>query len=159
MGPGSSAPFVGRTTQLAVADAAAQSAAAGHPAVIWVEGVPGSGKTTLVRHVLAGLSEEFVTVQVRSDELAKGVAYELVGQLGVTESQSPFAAAQQLLDRWAHLQEQGPVAVLVDVQPTGAHVLAERGQRGLPFGVPDPEFGRRYVGHIPILRAGGAVRP
>ncbi len=114
LGSGSTVAFVGRTSELAVAAAGAQSAAAGRPGVIWVEGVAGSGKTTLVRQVLTDLPQDFVTAQVRSDELAKGVAYEVVGQFGVTEVQSPFAAAQQLLDSWAHLQEQGPVAVLVE---------------------------------------------
>lgn len=112
--PGFSAGFVGREAQLAVAATAAQAAASGRPATIWVEGVAGSGKTTLVRHVLAGLPEEFVVVRVQCDELAKDVGYQLANELGVLSNDSPFAVAQQLLDTWSQLQELGPVVVVIE---------------------------------------------
>jgi DNA-binding CsgD family transcriptional regulator len=113
-GSGFSAGFIGREAQLAVMAAAAASAAGGRPGVVWVEGAAGSGKTTFVRHVLAGLGDEFVVVRVQCDELAKDIGYQLVSELGVSAADTPFAAAQQLLDTWSQLQERGPVVVLVE---------------------------------------------
>ncbi|HEX4431696.1 MAG TPA: AAA family ATPase [Frankiaceae bacterium] len=114
IGSGFSVGFVGREAQLAVVASAAQAAAAGRPGAIWVEGVAGSGKTTFIRHALTSLPTDLVTLRVQCDEVGKDEDYELAGQLGVTGAGSPFAAAQQLLDKWSHLQELGPVVVAVE---------------------------------------------
>src|ERR1700742_5156431 len=108
-GSGFSVGFVGREAQLALGAAAAQAAASGTPGAIWVEGVAGSGKTSLVRQVLTGLPERFVVVRVQCDELAKDIGYQLAQELGVSSTDSPFAVAQQLLETWSQLQELGPV--------------------------------------------------
>jgi DNA-binding CsgD family transcriptional regulator len=114
VGSGFSAGFVGREAQLASVATAAQAAAGGRPGVIWLEGVAGAGKTTLVRQVLADLPAEFVVERVQCDELAKDIGYQLANELGVTSSDSPFAVAQQLLDTWSQLQELGPVVVVIE---------------------------------------------
>ncbi len=113
-GSGFSVGFVGREAQLAATGEAVRAAGSGRPSVIWVEGVAGSGKTTLVRQVLAGLPEEFVVVRAQCDELAKDIGYQLAQEFGVSSTDSPFAVAQQLLDRWSQLQERGPVVVLIE---------------------------------------------
>src|SRR5580658_6631262 len=81
---------------------------------MWVEGAAGSGKTTLARRALADLPEDFVTIVVRGDELASSVPYDIVRRLGVHRSDDGFAVGQELLTRWAVLQEEGPLAVLIE---------------------------------------------
>ena len=55
-----------------------------------------------------------MTVRAFADELATDVAYELAGQLGAGDCDSPFAAGQKLLDIWSRLQEHGPAAVVIE---------------------------------------------
>src|SRR5580658_4027152 len=81
---------------------------------MWVEGAAGTGKTTLARRALADLPEDFVTTVVRGDELASGVPYDIVRRLGVERNDDGFAVSQELLNRWAVLQEEGPLAVLIE---------------------------------------------
>ena len=109
-----SAPFVGRDEELAAIAASAEAAMAGRPWIIWTQGPAGSGKTTLLREALSRIPAEFVVQRAHADELATDVPYELAGQLGAVSRESPFAVGQELLDVWARLQEEGPVAVLIE---------------------------------------------
>jgi DNA-binding CsgD family transcriptional regulator len=105
---------VGRASEREALRRAGQFVAEGNPSVIWVEGAAGSGKTTLARRALADLPEDFVTTVVRGDELASSVPYDIVRRLGVERNDDGFAVSQELLNRWAVLQEEGPLAVLIE---------------------------------------------
>src|SRR6201999_1692112 len=78
------------------------------------EGAAGSGKTSLVRQALADLPKDFVITTVSGDELASGVPYDIARQLGAHGSENGFAVSQELLTRWALLQEEGPVAGVIE---------------------------------------------
>jgi DNA-binding CsgD family transcriptional regulator len=106
--------FVGRVAELSVIAASAEAAMNGRPGLVWVDGMAGSGKTALVRRALADLPDEFVSVRAYADEVAEGAPYELAAQLGAASRESPFATGQELLDVWTQLQEQGPVAVVIE---------------------------------------------
>jgi ATP/maltotriose-dependent transcriptional regulator MalT len=108
------APFVGRVSELEVLRRARQSVTQGNPTVIWIEGAAGTGKTTLARRALADLRGDFVTIVVRGDELASSVPYDIVRRLGIQGSDDGFAVSQELLTHWAQLQEDGPLAVLIE---------------------------------------------
>ncbi|HTU39043.1 MAG TPA: AAA family ATPase [Acidimicrobiales bacterium] len=106
--------FVGRGSELGVLDRAVRSASEGRPTVVWIEGAAGSGKTTLVRHALAECPEPFVSTAVAGEELASAVPYDLSRRLGAEKNDDGFAVGQELLGLWAHRQEDGPVAVLIE---------------------------------------------
>jgi ATP/maltotriose-dependent transcriptional regulator MalT len=91
-----------------------EAAIAGVPRLVWVEGAAGSGKTTLLRRAIDACPIEVVKVRAAAEELATNVAYELAGQLGARDCDSPFAASQRLLDSWARLQERGPVLIVIE---------------------------------------------
>ena len=106
--------FVGRAEELALVAACAEDAAAGRSRIVWVEGEAGSGKTSLVSQALRSLPEPFRVLRARADELAVDVPFDVAKQLGVVSSDGPFAAAMELLGTWARLQDDGPLAVVVE---------------------------------------------
>jgi predicted ATPase len=111
---GAASPFVGRAAELSEIAASVEAAISGQPRLLWVEGTAGSGKTTLLRRATDAFPEGVVTRRAIADELATGVTYELVAQLGAADCASPFAASQKLLDVWSRLQESGPVVVVIE---------------------------------------------
>ena len=113
--PGFSVGFVGRDSPAGGGGHGGRMRRVRPARVIWVEGVAGSGKTTLVRHALADLPEELRhrARAVRRARQRRRVTTSPASSESAARD-SPFAAAQQLLDTWAQLQEQGPVAVLVE---------------------------------------------
>jgi DNA-binding CsgD family transcriptional regulator len=106
--------FVGRTDQLASISSCVQDADAGRPWVVWVEGDAGSGKTALLRQATSSLPDRFQVIRGQADELATDVPFELLGQLGSARTGAPFVVGMDLLRSWAQLQDQGPVAVIVE---------------------------------------------
>ena len=113
-GAGRASPLVGRTEEQEAIEAALCEAAAGQPFVVWVEGDPGFGKTTLVRHALGRRPAGMQVQQAHADELATEVPFELAGRLGASITDNSFGAGLQLLEAWARHQDEGPVAVLVE---------------------------------------------
>ncbi len=105
--------FVGRRDALDVIAAAASEARIGRAGVIWVEGEAGAGKSMLVRRALADL-RDFTPVVAEADELAADVPFGLLGQLLDTRQDDPFAVGLELLAWLGDLQDQGPVALLIE---------------------------------------------
>ena len=112
-GHGSAGLLVGRSAELQAVNSAIDSAASGHPAVVWVEGEAGTGKTALMRHVVAQLPAGRHVVNAHGDELAVDRPFELARQLGSASNES-FGAALEMLEVWAHHQDEGPVVVVVE---------------------------------------------
>jgi len=111
---GTGSPFVGRAAELLEIAASVEAAISRRPRLLWVEGAAGSGKTTLLRRAVDAFPEGLVKVRALADELAIAVPYELVGQLGAGDCDSPFAASQRLLETWSRLQERGPVVIVIE---------------------------------------------
>ena len=86
----------------------------GNPWVIWVEGDAGSGKTTLVRQALSGLSAEVRVLQATADELSADVEFAVVDQLGAIRGRSGFVAGLELLAHIGEAEDSGPVIVVVE---------------------------------------------
>ncbi|MGC1753316.1 MAG: AAA family ATPase, partial [Trebonia sp.] len=68
--PASDEWFVGRVAELAAIGACVDAVSGAAGRVVWVEGDPGSGKTALVNHVVAGLPAAFVVRRSAADESA-----------------------------------------------------------------------------------------
>lgn len=106
--------FAGRSSELAAIRARAESAAAGAPGVVWIEGEAGAGKTALTDRAVEALPAGFTVVRAEADELAADVPLDLVAQLGVTGADGALPAALELLRDWASRQDAGPLAVVVE---------------------------------------------
>ena len=106
--------FVGRTDQLASISSCVQDADAGRPWVVWVEGDAGSGKSALLRQATSSLPGGFQVIRGQADELATDVPFELLSQLGSAHTGAPFVVGMDLLRSWSLLQDQGPVAVIIE---------------------------------------------
>ena len=111
---GASGVFVGRDEELALVAACAEDAAAGRSRLVWVEGEAGSGKTSLLSQATRSLPAGFRMSRAQADELAADVPFDVVRQLGQVSVDGPFAAAMELLETWARLQDDGPLAVVVE---------------------------------------------
>ena len=72
--------FVGRLEELAALKAAATAARAGQPAVVLVEGEPGSGKSALLSQFVSGLTGAMV-LRASGDEAERLLPYGIVDQL------------------------------------------------------------------------------
>jgi ATP/maltotriose-dependent transcriptional regulator MalT len=106
--------FVGREAELAaIADAAAR-AESGRAQAVWIEGDAGAGKSALLRAAVERLPSAFTPVRAEADELATEVPLEVVAQLGVRSAADPFEAGLELLARLDALQDDGPVALVVE---------------------------------------------
>ena len=112
-GHGSAGPLVGRRAVLEDIRHAIEAAAGGHSHVVWVEGEAGTGKTALVRHVVADLPAGVNVESAHGDELAVDRPFELARQLGSTANES-FGAGLEILGVWAEHQDEGPVVVVVE---------------------------------------------
>ena len=106
--------LVGRRPELAAIAAAAKASADYQPSVLWIEGDAGLGKTSLLRHALRNLPEDFTVVTAEADEFASDVSFNLVEQLGVRQASAVFPAGLELLEYLGRLQSAGPVAVAVE---------------------------------------------
>jgi DNA-binding CsgD family transcriptional regulator len=107
--------FVGRQRELRILDERLAAAATGHPQVVYVEGEPGGGKSTLLSVFLGSLSDA-VVLQVGGDEAETLLSYGIIDQLQpgtVTEpGTDPMAVGARLLDLFDRLQAGGQVVVL-----------------------------------------------
>ena len=93
--------------------AAIRSAESGRPAVAWVEGDAGMGKTTLIRHVVDDLPPGTQLLRVVADEMAAHVSFDLAHRLG-SRSSEPLGVAMEILESWALRQDDGPLVVVVE---------------------------------------------
>ncbi len=105
--------LVGRESERDALEAAIDAAVSGRPAVAWVEGEAGMGKTTLVRHVMAQPPSGVQVQQVSADELASHVSFDLAHRLG-SRSTETFAAGMEILGYWSDRQDDGPLIVVVE---------------------------------------------
>ena len=105
--------LVGREAERDALTSAIDAAVSGRPAVAWVEGEAGMGKTTLVRHVVAQLPSGVQVQQVAADELASQVPFDLAHRLG-SRSPEAFAAGMEILESWSDRQDEGPLVVVVE---------------------------------------------
>ena len=106
--------FVGRVSELAAIGACVDAVSGGAGRVVWVEGDPGSGKTALVSHVVAGLPAGFVVVRAAADESAADRPFAVLEQFGVEGGGSPQAAGLDLVALLTEAGGGGPVAVVVE---------------------------------------------
>jgi ATP/maltotriose-dependent transcriptional regulator MalT len=109
------AGFVGRQPELRVLDERLAAARTGHPQVVFVEGEPGSGKSSLLSRFLGSLSDA-VVVQVGGDEAETLLAYGVIDQLqpgtGTEPGMDPMAVGAHLVDLLDQLQANEEVVVL-----------------------------------------------
>lgn len=107
-------PLVGRSDELTALSSRAADARRGRAQVILVEGDAGYGKTELVRHFLQQSCGDFVIIRAEAEELAVDATLYLLGQLGVSASDGPFAAGMELVNHLAEQQDLGPVALVIE---------------------------------------------
>ena len=112
--PVSERAFVGRDAELAAVAACVDAAVAGQAQVVWIEGAAGSGKTALLREVLARLPAACQLLQAEADELAGDVPLHVVGRFAPISAGSAFAAGMELLALLGTAQDAGPVAAVVE---------------------------------------------
>jgi len=106
--------FVGRAAELAAIGACIDAVSGGAGRVVWVEGDPGSGKTALVNHVVAGLPAAFVVRRSAADESAADQPFAVLQQFGIEGGESPQAAGLDLVGLLSEAGGGGPVAVVVE---------------------------------------------
>ncbi len=106
--------FVGREAELAAVAASVHTAAAGQAQVVWIEGAAGSGKTALLREVLARLPAAWQVLRAEADELAADVPLGVLTGLAPIGACDAFAAGMELLALLGAAQDAGPVAVVVE---------------------------------------------
>ena len=127
---GAPAPFVGRREELALLAAKLDEARAGQPRVVLVAGTAGMGKTALLERFLADAGNLRVlraSGEQAEELLPYGVAEQLARSAGVAladqpapsgqssaRNTEPFAVGARLVELVSSLQEQGPVALVVD---------------------------------------------
>jgi len=100
-----------RAEELAAISARAADAARGRPSVVSIDGVPGVGKTVLLRAAVAALPPGFAVLRAEAAELASDIPFEVVSQLGEVAETAPFPVAVELLGIWGAVNGGGPVAV------------------------------------------------
>ena len=106
--------FVGRDAELAAVAACVDAAVAGQAQVVWIEGAAGSGKTALLREVLARLPAACQVLRAEADELAGDVPLGVLGGFAPIGARDAFAAGMELLARLGAAQDAGPVAAVVE---------------------------------------------
>jgi DNA-binding CsgD family transcriptional regulator len=112
--PASSQWFVGRASELAAIRACTDAVSGGAGRVVWIEGDPGSGKTALVNHVVAGLPRAFAALRAAADEAAADQPFAVLEQLGIRGGASPQAAGLDLVTLLTGAGGGGPVALVVE---------------------------------------------
>jgi DNA-binding CsgD family transcriptional regulator len=109
------ADFVGRQTELRILDERLAAARLGHPQVVYVEGDPGSGKSSLLSRFLGSLTDA-VVLEAGGDESETLLSYGVIDQLqpgAITDpGMDPMAVGAQLLGALDGLQADDQVAVL-----------------------------------------------
>jgi len=140
--------FFGRHDELARMSDLVAKVVSGTPQVVWVRGEAGIGKTTFARRAVLGTaigtaSPGFTVLHATADQaesvLEFGVVEQLVRRIParprspallsgpVPPSTSPFAVGAELLDLLSTLQNDGPVAMIVDdlqwIDAASAHAL------------------------------------
>ena len=106
--------FVGRDAELAAVAARVDAAVAGQAQVAWIEGAPGSGKTALLREVLARLPTACQVLRAEADELAGDVPLGVLTGLAPIGAGNAFEAGMELLALLGAAQDTGPVAAVVE---------------------------------------------
>ena len=106
--------FVGRASELAAIGGCVDAVSAGAGRVAWVEGDPGSGKTALVNHVVAGLPAAFAVLRAAADESAADQPFAVLAQFGIDGEGSPLAVGLDLVAMLTDAGGGGPVAVVVE---------------------------------------------
>jgi len=106
--------FVGRAEELAAISARAADVVRGRPSVVSIDGVPGVGKTVLLRAAVAALPPGFTVLRAEAAELASDIPFEVVSQLGEVAEATVFSVAVELLGIWGAANGGGPVAVVVE---------------------------------------------
>ncbi|GAA1380264.1 hypothetical protein GCM10009613_04300 [Pseudonocardia kongjuensis] len=120
-------PFVGRVAELAAVDDAWAAACAGRPALVWVDGPAGAGKSALIARCAARTSGT-VVLAADGDEDETALAYGYLDQLatqlpGRTSSllgtpagrrADPLAVGAELLAALGTLPAADPVLLLLD---------------------------------------------
>jgi DNA-binding NarL/FixJ family response regulator len=81
---------------------------------VWIEGEPGTGKTTLVRRIVAELQPAFSVLTAEADELSMDAPFSLLSQFAPVDATGAFAAGLSLLERLGSMQRSGAVAVVVE---------------------------------------------
>ncbi len=107
-------PLVGRSEELSELSSRASDARKGRAQVVLIEGDAGYGKTELVRHFLRQSCDGFVVIRAEAEELATDATLYLLGQLGVSTTDGPFAAGMELVGHLAEQQDLGPVALVIE---------------------------------------------
>ena len=120
--------FVGRVGELTAMRTELDRVRSGQPRVLWVSGPAGIGKTSLVRHLLAG-RPGICVLRAGGEEGEAGLAFGVVAQLvaevdhrlrppllaaGPPPDADPLAVGAELLTVLGGLQAGGPVVVVVD---------------------------------------------
>ncbi|WP_132426516.1 LuxR C-terminal-related transcriptional regulator [Pseudonocardia endophytica] len=106
--------MAGRGAERAAIVGRARDVVDGHPAVVWVEGEAGAGKSALVDAVVGDLPDGFGVLRAEADELDVEEPLALAAQLGAGGSGSAGHAASELLRGWSAAQDRGPLAVVVE---------------------------------------------
>ena len=108
--------FVGRQSELRILGERLAAAELGQPQVVYVEGEPGGGKSTLLTRFLGSLTNA-VVLEVAADEAEALLSYGITDQLqpgAPTEpGTDPMAVGARLLDLLDGLQAGGQAVVLV----------------------------------------------
>jgi DNA-binding CsgD family transcriptional regulator/tetratricopeptide (TPR) repeat protein len=109
------ADFVGRQPELRVLDEQLADARLGHPQVVYIEGDPGSGKSSLLSRFLDSLTDA-VVLNAGGDEAEALLSYGVIDQLqpgaATDPGMDPMAVGAQLLATLDDLQANEQVAVL-----------------------------------------------
>ncbi|WP_331730582.1 AAA family ATPase (plasmid) [Kitasatospora sp. NBC_00070] len=118
--------FVGRRNELAAFNECARHSADGHPGVLTVEGEPGAGKTSLLRHATVaapGRAVWWATADQAERDLAFGVVRQLIGRADavlpvplkeIPGEQPVSAVGPALAQLMENCQQRAPLVAVVD---------------------------------------------
>jgi DNA-binding CsgD family transcriptional regulator len=106
--------FVGRQSELDAVASVVELAAHGRSQVVWIEGPAGTGKTALLRRIVANLDARFSVVWGEADELSMDASLSLLTQYAAVEAASAFAAGLQLIEQLGATYHTGAVAIVAE---------------------------------------------
>lgn len=130
--------FVGRDAERRAVAAAAERARGGRAQVVVVDGPAGTGKTSLVRHIVDDLDGEFAVAWAEADELSMDASFSLLSQYAPIAATSPFTAGLELIEHLGTMYPREPVALVAedlhwaDAASRGALLTAARRLRHDP---------------------------